>query len=86
MCLGIPGMIIEVFESSGTKMCKVDFGGVIQEACIETIPQAKIGDYIIVHAGFALSLLSKEEALETIEIFKEMTRLADQDEKEQKGK
>jgi hydrogenase expression/formation protein HypC len=85
MCLGIPGMIKEVFESSGTKMCKVDFGGVIQEACIETIPEAKIGDYIIVHAGFALSLLSKEEALETIEIFKEMTRLADQSDMDQKG-
>ena len=85
MCLGIPGMIIEFFESTGTKMCKVDFGGVIQEACIETIPEAKIGDYIIVHAGFALSLLSKEEALETIEIFKEMTRLADQSDMDLKG-
>lgn len=85
MCLGIPGMIIEIFESSGTKMCKVDFGGVIQEACIETIPEAQIGDYIIVHAGFALSLLSKEEALETIEIFKEIRRLGNQSDMDQIG-
>lgn len=86
MCLGIPGKIIDVFETSGTKMCKVDFGGVIQEACIETIHEAKIGDYIIVHAGFALSLLSKEEALDTLAMFTEMIRLADQSEMDQKGK
>jgi hydrogenase expression/formation protein HypC len=86
MCLGIPGKIIDVFETSGTKMCKVDFGGVVQDACIETIPEAKIGDYIIVHAGFALSQLSKEEALETLAMFTEMNRLADQSEMDQKGK
>lgn len=56
-------------------MAKVDFGGVIRDVCIEAIPDAKIGDYVIVHAGFALNTLSEEEALETLTILKEMERL-----------
>jgi hydrogenase expression/formation protein HypC len=77
MCLGIPGKIIEIYNFSGTKMAKVDFGGVIQEVCIETIPEAEVGNYTIVHAGFALNLLSEEDAEETISILQEMSRLAD---------
>lgn len=57
------------------QMAKVDFGGVIRDVCIEAIPDAKIGDYVIVHAGFALNTLSEEEALETLTILKEMERL-----------
>ncbi|MCD6476128.1 MAG: HypC/HybG/HupF family hydrogenase formation chaperone [Anaerolineaceae bacterium] len=72
MCLAIPGKIISINESGGIKMCKVDFGGVVQEACIETVPEAKVGDFIIVHAGFALNTLSEEEANETLEIFRQL--------------
>lgn len=79
MCLGIPGKIIERYETAGTKMCKVDFGGVIQEACIETLPKAKIGDYTIIHAGFALSLLSEKDAQETLTILREIARLEDEE-------
>jgi hydrogenase expression/formation protein HypC len=81
MCLGIPGKIIEIYEDHGTKMAKVDFGGVSREACIEVIPEAKPGDWTIVHAGFALSLLSEEEANETLEILQEMSELAELEEK-----
>ncbi len=77
MCLGIPGKIVEFVESPGLKMCKVDFGGVIRQVCIETIPDAKIGDFTIVHAGFALSILSEEEARETMEALQELA-LAEQ--------
>jgi len=57
------------------RMCKVDFGGVVREVCIETLPEAKVGDYTIVHAGFALNLLSEQDAQETLEILREMAVL-----------
>ena len=77
MCLGIPGKILSIYEDHGTKMAKIDFGGVSREACIEVIPKAKPGDWTIVHAGFALNLLSEEEAQETLDILQEMSDLAD---------
>ena len=79
MCQGIPGTIVERYETAGTKMCKVDFGGVIQEACIETLPEDKIGDYTIIHAGFALSLLSEKDAQETLTILREIAQLEDEE-------
>jgi hydrogenase expression/formation protein HypC len=78
MCLGVPGKIIEIHADRGLRMCKVDFGGVIREACIETLPEAQIGDYTIVHAGFALNLLSEEDALETLALLKELSLLEDE--------
>ena len=79
MCLGIPGKIISIGEDHGTKMAQIDFGGVVREACIEVIPEAKPGDWTIVHAGFALNLLSEEEAQETLDILREMSQLAEQE-------
>jgi hydrogenase expression/formation protein HypC len=78
MCLGIPGKIIAIDASSGLRMCTIDFGGVTREACIETLPDAKVGDYTIVHAGFALNLLSEEEANETLALLREITSLEDE--------
>jgi hydrogenase expression/formation protein HypC len=78
MCLGIPGKIIEFIPSDGMRMCKVDFGGVLRQVCIETLPEAKISDYVIVHAGFALSILSEEEAMETLDILAEISLLDEQ--------
>ena len=78
MCLGVPGKIIEIYYSGTLRMCKVDFGGVLREVCIETIPEAKIGDYTIVHAGFALNLLSEEEANLTIELLNELSAVEEQ--------
>jgi hydrogenase expression/formation protein HypC len=72
MCLGVPGKIIEITTSGGLRMCKVDFGGVVREVCIETIPEAEVGQYTIVHAGFALNLLSEEEAQETLDLLRQM--------------
>lgn len=79
MCLGIPGKIMTIYEDHGTKMAKIDFGGVSREACIEVIPEANPGDWTIVHAGFALNLLSDEEAQETLDILQEMSDLADEE-------
>lgn len=73
MCLGIPGKIIEINQTIGVKMAKIDFGGVIREACIEAIPEAKLGDYTIIHAGFALNILSEKEALETLSLLQDIS-------------
>ncbi|MGI6249797.1 MAG: HypC/HybG/HupF family hydrogenase formation chaperone [Anaerolineaceae bacterium] len=72
MCLGIPGKVTEVFELDGMLMSKVDFGGVIQDVCIATVPDVQAGQYVIVHAGFALNILSDEEAGETIRLLREL--------------
>ncbi|HEX3050397.1 MAG TPA: HypC/HybG/HupF family hydrogenase formation chaperone, partial [Aggregatilineaceae bacterium] len=61
MCLGIPGKIVEVYEQQGLKMGKIDFGGVIREACLAYVPEAEIGQYTIVHVGFALNVIDEEE-------------------------
>ncbi len=79
MCLGIPGKIIETYEKDGLKMAKVDFGDVFNEVCLEATPEAAIGDYVIVHAGFALNTLSEAEAQETLELLREIG-IADQGE------
>ncbi len=77
MCLGIPGKIIEIYEKDRMKMGKVDFGGVVREACLDFVPEAKIGDYTIIHVGFAISLISEEEALGTLEMLREIDQLGE---------
>ncbi len=72
MCLAVPGKIIEIYEKQELKMAKVDFSGVTREACIEHVPEAKIGDYAIIHVGFAISLLSEEEAQDSIDLIREI--------------
>ena len=72
MCLGVPGKIIEIYEKQGLQMAQVDFSGVKREACIEYVPEAKIGDYAIIHVGFAISLLSEEEAQETLDLLRQV--------------
>jgi hydrogenase expression/formation protein HypC len=78
MCLGVPGKIVEIEENDGLKMAKVDFGGIFREACLDYVPEAKIGDYCIIHVGFAISLLSEKEAMETLELLKQITDLEEE--------
>jgi hydrogenase expression/formation protein HypC len=72
MCLGIPAKVIELYESNGMKMARVDFGGAIKEACMEYLPEVKLGDYTIVHVGFGLSIVDEKEALETMELLRQI--------------
>jgi hydrogenase expression/formation protein HypC len=72
MCLGVPGRIIETYQKEGLRMGRVDFGGVIREACLEYVPDANVGDYVIIHVGFAISHLSEEEAQETLRLLREI--------------
>ncbi|HEY70674.1 MAG TPA: HypC/HybG/HupF family hydrogenase formation chaperone [Anaerolineae bacterium] len=83
MCLGIPGKIIEIYEAEGLKMGKIDFGGVIREACLEYVPEAEVGQYALIHVGFAINLVSEEEAQETLALLQEIAEAdADADSEE----
>jgi hydrogenase expression/formation protein HypC len=72
MCLGIPGRITEIRDEAGLAMGKVDFGGVRKEACLAYLPDLKLGDYVIVHVGFAISKVDEAEAKKTLEILGSM--------------
>ncbi len=76
MCLGVPGKIVAEYENGTMRMGRIDYGGVIKEACLAYVPDAKPGDYVIVHAGFALNVLSPDEAEETLKVFKELEDLS----------
>ncbi len=78
MCLGIPGKIIEIDASSGLRMAKIDFDGVVRQACIEAIPEANVGDYTIIHAGYALNILSEAEAKETLDLLTEIVNIEEE--------
>lgn len=75
MCLGIPGKITEIHKADGRQMGKVDFGGVIKETCLDFVPEAKVGDYCIIHVGFALNILDEHEAMETLELFRQIEQV-----------
>jgi hydrogenase expression/formation protein HypC len=70
MCLGVPGRVQDVWEANGTRMATVDFGGVRKEVCLAYVPDVTVGDYTIVHVGFALTKLDEKSALETLELFR----------------
>ena len=77
MCLAVPGRITEIYEAGGLKMGKVDFGGVVREACLEYVPEARPGDYTVIHVGFAISLLSEQEAQATLDLLRQVAELGD---------
>lgn len=77
MCLAVPGKILEIYEANGLLMGKVDFGGVTREACLSYVQEAKVGDYTIIHVGFALNLIDEKEALETLSLFDEIASQAE---------
>ena len=72
MCLGIPGKIIEMYEANGLQMGKVDFCGVTKEVCLAYVPEAKVGNYTVIHVGFALNVLDEAEALETLQLLRDI--------------
>ncbi len=78
MCLGVPARIIETFEKNGLNMARVDFGGVQREVCLDYVPEARVGDYCIVHVGFAISLLAEAEARETLALLQDIAEAESQ--------
>jgi hydrogenase expression/formation protein HypC len=73
MCLGVPGQILEIHQVEGLAMGAVDFGGTRREVCLAYVPEAKVGDYVVVHVGFAISVVSEAEARETRELLEEIS-------------
>jgi hydrogenase expression/formation protein HypC len=78
MCLAVPGRVIEVRDADGTRMADLDFGGVVKEVCLEYLPDLQVGDYAIVHVGFALQRLDEESALRTLKLFEELGLLQEE--------
>ena len=78
MCLGIPGKITEIWEDRGTRMALVDFDGVSKDICLAYLPDIAVGDYTIVHAGFALTRLDEASALETLAFFTDLGVIAEE--------
>lgn len=72
MCLAVPGKVIEKFEAQGIRMGKLDFDGITKDICLEYVPDIKIGEYAIVHVGFAMEKVDEQAALETLELFRNM--------------
>ena len=75
MCLGIPGRVTEIYERDGLKMGKVDFGGISREVCLDYLAEIELEQYVIVHVGFAISVLNEEEALNTLDLLRQMDEL-----------
>lgn len=66
MCLAIPGEVLSIADDAALRMGRVRFGGVIREVCLACVPEAAVGDFVVVHAGFAISRLNTEEARQTL--------------------
>ena len=75
MCLAIPGKVIETFDQAGMRMGKIQFGGIVREACLEYVPETQVGEYVLVHVGFAMSKISEDEALDQLRV---LTMLGEQ--------
>jgi len=76
MCLAIPGKLVEKYEENGLKMGKLDYSGAVNTACLEYVPEIEIGQYALVHAGFAINVIDEQEAQATYAVWDEMVEAA----------
>ena len=81
MCLSLPGKILSIDDSTELRMANVDFGGVEREVCIEWVPEAQIGDYVLAHVGTALTVLDEQSALESIAALTELSKVLEEEER-----
>jgi hydrogenase expression/formation protein HypC len=75
MCLGVPGKVTEVYGEDGLRMGVVDFGGITRRACLEYAPEVDVGSFVIVHVGFAISVVDEREAARSYALLEEMGNL-----------
>jgi hydrogenase expression/formation protein HypC len=75
MCLAVPGKVVSIDGQGLLPMAKVSFGGVNKDVCLAYVPEVVVGDYVIVHAGFAISQLDETEAMEVFKVLREMGEL-----------
>lgn len=80
MCLAIPGKVLEIQrDANGVQMGKTNFGGIVKQVCLEYTPEVQVGDYVLVHVGFALGKVDEEEAEKTLALLREMEQLGELD-------
>jgi hydrogenase expression/formation protein HypC len=72
MCLAVPGKIVSIADRDGTLMSTVDFGGIRKDVCLQYIPDARVGEYVVVHVGFAIQRLDEESAKATLAEFEHL--------------
>ncbi len=77
MCLGIPGKVVETHRENDVLMGKVDFGGVSKQVCLDHVPEVETGQYVIVHVGFALSVVDEDEAKQIFSFLEKMNELGE---------
>ncbi len=76
MCLAVPGKVISIDDNNpDLKMARVDFSGVVKEVCVQWLPEVKEGDFVLAHVGMALNIVDEQDALETLELLREMGEL-----------
>src|SRR5512141_2442946 len=77
MCLAVPGKVVEITGEAELRMGKVDFSGVQRQACLAYVPEVRLGDYVLVHVGFAISRIDEEQAMETLAALQEIGELSE---------
>lgn len=78
MCLAVPGRVVGIEDRDDTRMAQVDFGGVVKDVCLAYVPDAEVGEYVIVHVGFALQRLDEESARASLELFEQLGLLEEE--------
>jgi hydrogenase expression/formation protein HypC len=78
MCLAIPGRILEIWQDRGSRIGRVEFGGIVRQVCLDFVPEAQVGNYVMVHVGFAISCVDAQEAQKTYELLEEMGKLEEE--------
>ncbi|TDU88586.1 hydrogenase maturation protein HypC [Kribbella voronezhensis] len=78
MCLAVPGRVVEIRDEDDTRMGKVDFGGVIKDVCLAYLPDLQVGEYTIVHVGFALQRLDEESAMQSLALYRSLGALEEE--------
>ena len=79
MCLAIPGKVVETFDRGGMQMARVQFGGITRDACLEYVPETQVGEYVLVHVGFAISRVDEAEAHRTYQALADLDQLSELD-------
>ena len=77
MCLAVPGKVVEILGDGELRMGKVDFAGVQRQACLAYVPEVQLGDYVLVHVGFAISRIDEQQAMETLAALREIGELSE---------
>ena len=78
MCLAVPGRVLEIREEHGLRTGRIEFGGIVRHASLDFVPETQVGDYVMVHVGFAISRVDAEEAQRTYELLEQMGKLEEE--------